>query len=146
MIATCASFGGLSAMADILKVNGQTLCSNTGAVSVRNNVYSIACRDGEKSTPVPSRPISNTPVPKPPAVAGTKCGVAERDLITEIFTGKGFEKAFILSNKTALAVPFNSGSLGKVRKLTFVETAIGYHFKKTIIISKCKGVYNPEDS
>ena len=111
MIATCASFGGLSAMADILKVNEKILCSNTGAVSVKNNVYSVACRDGVRPSPAPipgrgpapSRPPNNTPAPTPP-VANAKCGVPEPNLIIETFTGKGFEEEYTLPKGSTLVV------------------------------------------
>ena len=117
--------------------------------SVRNNVYSVACRDGAKPVPA-SRPISNRlptprqPVPKPPIIS-SKCGVPEPVVRTEILGGNNYEKAYYLKNGTALAVPFKSSSVGEVNKIKFGQTGSGEHFYKTIIISKCKGVYNPED-
>ena len=133
------SLGGHNARADILKVNGKILCSNTGAVSVKNNVYSVACRDSAKPVPVPSRN------PTPPPVVTTKCGAPEPVVRTEILGVTYFEKEFTLKNRTVLVVPFNSRSVGNIRKLSFIDPAIGEHFRKTIIVSKCKGVYSPED-
>ena len=140
------SLGGLNAWPDVLKVNGKILCSNTGAVSVKDNVYSIACRDREKPAPTPDRiPAPSQPPPKPLPVVASKCGLPERDVRIERFTGKGIEKEFTLVNGSKLVVPFPSGSLGNVNKIALGEPSVGEHFKKTVIISKCPGVYNPED-
>ena len=114
-----------SAMSDILKVNGQTLCSNTGAVSIKNNVYSIACRDREKPAPTPDRiPAPSQPPPKPLPVVASKCGVPERDVRIERFTGKGMNKEFTLANGTALAVAFTSPSSGEDRGISFGGPAL----------------------
>ena len=91
--------------------------------------------------PVPPRVIPN-PVPTRPP--GTACANPEPKLRYERFTGAGINKEFTLKNEVVLVVPFNSGFLGNVRKFAFGDPATGEHFKKTVIISKCPGVYNPE--
>jgi hypothetical protein len=73
------------------------------------------------------------------------CGVSEDDLQIERFTGRGIDKEFTLENETVLVIPFSSGDLGEVKKIALGEPGRGEHFKKTVIISKCPGVFNPEE-
>ena len=113
----------------------------TAAVSVQNNVYKVTCSDTSKPT---QPPIPDRVTPRPP-VTSTKCGTPEPKVRTEILGVTYFEKEFTLTNGTVLVVPLFSDTIGNVNKLAFIEPAIGVHFKKTIIISKCKGVYNPQD-
>ena len=89
-----------------------------------------------------NQPIPNPPVPQP-VPASSACPVPEPNF-HEPFTGADIDQEFTLSNGTVLVVPFNSWQIGGVKKIALGEPGRGEHFKKTVIISRCKGVFNPE--
>ncbi len=139
--------------ADTLVVDNELFCDSISNVSWANGRLTVVC-DGvtnTPNTPVPNTPVPNTPVPNTPVtpvpntpVISSDCGVPEPDVM-EASKGRGLSKEFTLANGTVLVVPYASGSVGEVSKLSFIQPGSGEHFRKTIIVSKCKGVYNPED-
>ncbi len=58
----------------------------------------------------------------------------------------GMEEQFALQRGEVLTIPFNSGAVGRTRRLAFGEPGPGFgeHFSKTVILSRCPGVYNPQ--
>ena len=58
----------------------------------------------------------------------------------------GMEEQFALQRGEVLTIPFNSGVAGRTRRLAFGEPGPGFgeHFPKTVILSRCPGVYNPQ--
>ncbi len=157
-LAALATMTGLSSVlllmaeqssADTLVVNNVVSCSNISTVSWVNDQLTIACNTGVPVVPV--APVTVVPVPAPPVVipvipvTSTQCSQPEPDLRIEGFSGRGIDKEFTLTNGTALVVPLTSGSNGEVRKIALGEPGAGEHFKKTVVISKCPGVYNPDE-
>lgn len=139
--------------ADTLIMNNNVACSNISTVNWTNDQLVITCNDSVIDAPVNQPPTVVPPVVKPPVTdvpvnqlpVDVTCPNPEPEIRTERFTGKGIDKEFTLENETALVVPFNSGNPGEVQKIALGEPGAGEHFKKTVIISKCPGVYNPQD-
>ena len=135
--------------ADTLFLGNDLVCNNISNVSWTNGRLSVACDDNVTNPAAPNPPAPNPPAPIPPApippVISSECGVPEPDVRIERFSGGALEKEFTLANGTALVLPFTTDSAGDIKKITFGEPSTGEHFKKTIIISKCPGVYNPQD-
>ncbi len=130
---------------DTLIMDGQSLCGNISSVNWKNGELNIAC-DGSIVDPDPV--IDPDPVVNPePVIApvNSSCPDSEPKIRIERFSGRGVNQEYTLANETVLVVPFDSGDLGAVKKIALADPAKGEHFKKTVIISTCPGVYNPEE-
>ncbi len=156
-MAAMTSFSGLLLMqveqsfADTLVVNNVVSCNNISTVSWVNDQLTVSCTTNVQpvTNPIP-QPVANpTPVPviipTLTPVANAECSQPEPDLRIETFAGRGVDKEFTLTNGTVLVIPFASGSAGEVKKIALAQPGGGDHFKKTVIISKCPGTYNPDE-
>lgn len=137
--------------ADTLVVNNAVSCNNISTVSWVNDQLTVTCNTGlQPVIPAPVVPAPVVPAPAPVIVptipvVSAQCSQPEPDLRIERFVGRGIDKEFTLANGTSLVVPFTSGSAGEVKKIALGEPGSGEHFKKTVVISKCPGTYNPDE-
>ncbi len=155
VVAAMTSLSGLLLMqaeqssADTLVVNNVVSCNNISTVSWVNDQLTVACTTNSQPVINPTpQPVANpTPVPvnNPTPASNAECSQPEPNLRIERFSGRGVNKEFTLTNGAVLVVPFPSGTTGEVRKIALADPAVGEHFKKTVIISKCPGVYNPDE-
>ncbi len=144
------------ANSDTLVVDQQLTCDNIDTVFWDNNQLTIDCVQPVSqqptapqpsppvSIPPPSVPVVIPPVPPvslPPVTVG--CPNPDGSVRIATFNGKGIDQEFTLSNGQVLTVPFNSGSAGTVKKIALGEPGRGEHFRKTVILSQCPGVFNP---
>lgn len=140
--------------ADSLVVDNQVICNELSTMYWENNQLTISCGspvDQAVNQPIDLPPVEQPlPVPvntpsSPPPVTNSGCPDPELNIRTERFAGKGIDREFTLANDSVLVVPFNSGRPGEVQKIALGEPSRGEHFKKTVIISTCPGVYNPDE-
>ncbi len=125
--------------ADTLFLGNDMVCNNISNVNWADGRLNVTCDGNVTNPPAPNPPA---PIPQPNSA---ECGVPEPDVRDERLTGNNLEKEFTLANGTVLIIPFASGSAGEINKFSFGEPSIGEHFRKTVIVSKCQGVYNPDD-
>ncbi len=132
-------FYGALSHGDTLSVDDQLVCDNISTVYWENGQLTVTCGESTGTPSTPSTPST------PDAPSSASCPGTEPNTKIERFSGRGIEQEFVLSNESVLAIPFNSGDSGAVRKIALGEPANGEHFKKTVIISKCPGVFNPDE-
>jgi hypothetical protein len=146
-------YAGLS-YGDTLILDDQSVCDNIATVYWQDGQLTVTC-DGSgtpvnqptnptPSEPTPSEPTPSEPTPSEPRV-NASCPDSEPNTRVERFSGRGIDQEFVLGNTSILAVPFMSGKDGAVKKIALGEPGKGEHFKKTVIISTCPGVYNPDE-
>ncbi len=147
-------YAGLS-HGDTLILDDQSVCDNIATVYWQAGQLTVTCDDGSgtpvnqpseptPSEPTPSEPTPSEPTPSEPRV-NASCPDSEPNTRVEKFSGRGIDQEFVLTNESILAVPFTSGDVGAVKKIALGEPGKGEHFKKTVIISTCPGVYNPDE-
>ena len=142
---------------DTLVLDDQSVCDNISSVYWQNDQLTVTYGgDGSANPPVNQQQPDNPPVnqqPDNPPVnqqpdtprVNSSCPDSDPNTRIESFSGRGIDQEFVLSNESVLAVPFNSGNAGSVKKIALGEPAKGEHFRKTVIISTCPGVYNPDE-
>ena len=139
--------------ADTLVVDDQLLCNNLTTIHWQNDQLTATCDETTSQRPepppatippmseIPVSPEPITPLPLPPFTV--ECPDPGPNVRIEQFSGRGIDQEFTLDQDSVLVVPFNSGDLGTVKKIALGEPGRGDHFRKTVIISPCPGVYNP---
>ncbi len=148
-------------VSDTLVVDRQLVCQDIDRLVWEQQQLSIDCSRPVSLPPTQQPPINQpnppviqppsglpplvtppmTPVALPPLTIG--CPNPDPNVRVESFTGTGIDQEFTLNQGTVLVVPFNSGASGTVKKIALGEPGRGQHFKKTVIISQCPGVFNP---
>lgn len=158
LLSSITLFTGVEqSIADTLVLNGSLSCNNISTLKWENDQVIINCEDTHIDPPQVSPPVVTPPIVEPPSIGDepnnetpdpildSSCGNPEPDVQIESFSGDGVDKEFTVENETVLSVPFNSSDIGSVRRIALIEPARGEHFQKTAIISKCPGVFNPEE-
>ncbi len=141
---------------DALVVDRSLVCDAIESLFWQNDQLTINCADPVQQPPTTSQPPIDQPIPGdfPPLVIAPNppvrlppltigCPNPEANIRIERFSGAGIDQEFNLSHGTVLVVPFTSGPSGTVKKIALGEPGRGEHFKKTVIISQCPGVFNP---
>ncbi len=140
-IAAFAAMSGISSLllfyaaqsyGDTLVLDDQSVCDNISTINWQDGQLTVTC-DGSPVEPPVEPPVD------------TSCPDSEPNTRIEKFSGRGIDQEFSLANESVLAVPFMSGDLGAVKKIALGEPSKGEHFKKTVIISTCPGVFNPDE-
>ncbi len=148
-----------------LFVDGALVCQETTTILLSNDQLTVDCT----ASTIPPTPIPDvlppeltppglenptpggTPTPEPTVGQGPlppadeTCGIAEPNPRLERFAGRGVDKEYTLANDSVLVVPITSGAAGSVQKVALGEPGRGEHFKKTVVLSTCAGVYNPDE-
>lgn len=143
-----------SVNSDTLVVDQQLVCSDVNTVNWQSNQLNIDCTQPVDPPPAqpPSPPVAFPPDPPvvippitpaqlPPVTVG--CPNPDSNVRVVTFDGRGIDQEFTLDNGQILTIPFNSGPSGTVKKIALGDPGRGEHFKKTVILSQCPGVFNP---